>query len=224
MIESEVIIKKSSWRGYFTLKNVNIVIKYFTISDFLITCGYGLIAPIFAVFILENITKSTVAIIGISQGIYLLSSSLGQIPFASLMDKIKGEKDDFTFLIVGSIIISIIPLFYLLINSAWQLYLIQLIYGLATAMSLPGWLAIFTRHIDHEHEALEWGVYRTFTDLGGGVAALAGGFFAYLFGFQYLIIIVSATSFIGALFLLGAKKSILGYKKNTPNSAPTNLK
>lgn len=85
-----------------------------------------------------------------------------------------------------------------------QLYFVQFLYGLTSALTLPGWYAIFTRHIDKRHEGMEWGVYTTFVDLGGAAAAGIGGFLASNFGFNNLFIIASVVSFIGALFLLGA--------------------
>ncbi|HMB66165.1 MAG TPA: MFS transporter, partial [Patescibacteria group bacterium] len=63
-------------------------------------------------------------------------------------------------------------------------------------------MAIFTRHIDKEHEGVEWGVYRTMIDFGCAVAASLGGLLAYRFGFEPLFIVISIVSFMGALFLL----------------------
>jgi len=69
-------------------------------------------------------------------------------------------------------------------------------------VTLPAWMAIFTRHIDKEHEGVEWGVYRTLVDLGAAGAASLGGFLAYRLGFMPLFILVSIISLIGSLFLV----------------------
>ncbi|OGF25846.1 hypothetical protein A2331_04615 [Candidatus Falkowbacteria bacterium RIFOXYB2_FULL_34_18] len=197
----------NTWFNYLTLKSVNKIIRILTVSDLIILSGYGLISPIFAIYIADSIKGGTVEVIGIASAIYLLSKSLGQIPIATTIDKIKGEKDDFWFLFSGSILFSLIPLLYLIINAPWQLYIIQALYGFADGIVLPSWYAIFTRHIDKDHEGLEWGIYRTLTDLGGAGAASIGGFLAFRFGFSNLFIVISILSFIGTMFLLGIRKN-----------------
>jgi len=97
-------------KDYFTLKKINPVIRFLTISDVLIIGGFGLVAPIFAIFITKSIEGGTVEVAGIAAAIYLLAKSLGQIPVAVIIDKIKGEKDDFWAVLIGSIIFSIIPI------------------------------------------------------------------------------------------------------------------
>lgn len=194
--------QKNFWKNYLTLKQVNKVIRIMTFSDIIIVGGFGFVSPIFAVFITDSIKGGSIEVVGIASGVFLVFQSLFQIPIALLIDKIKGEKDDFAALFIGGIIFSLVPLFYLIIDTPWQLYLVQAVYGLATAATLPSWFAIFTRHVDKEHEGIEWGVYRTFVDLSVAFAAFAGGYIAYHYGFKPLFVIVSLSSFLGTLLLL----------------------
>ncbi len=195
--------------GYFSIKKINSVIRFLTISDILIVGGFGLVLPIFAVYITESIKGGTVEVIGIAMTIYLLTKSLGQIPIASIIDKIKGENDDFWAMFVGSIFYALIPLAYIFIKTPVELYVVQFFYGLAAAFVFPSWMAIFTRHIDKEHEGVEWGVYQAMVDLGSAVAASLGGLIAYRFGFDMLFIIVSISIFLGSMFLLGIRKRMI---------------
>ncbi len=206
------IDKHQDERSYFILKKINPVIRFLTISDVLILSGFGLITPIFAVFIVNTIKGGNLEVVGIASAVYLLTRSLIQIPAAGLIDKIKGEKDDFLAMLFGSLAFSCVPLLYLLISTPMQLYLVQFFYGLAVSFTYPSWLAIFTRHIDKEHEGIEWGTYQTLVDLGGAGAASLGGFLAYKFGFNLLFILVSLFSFVGSFFLLGIYKRMrIGY-------------
>ncbi len=189
-------------RGYFLTKRINPVVKFLTISDIIILTSFGLITPIFAIFITNNIDGGTVEVAGLASAIYLFTKSLGQIPVARYIDKIKGEKDDFWVMFIGSMGIVIIPVLYLFIDAAASLFVVQFFYGASAAMVFPAWMAIFTRHIDKEHEGVEWGVYRTMIDFGCAVAASLGGLLAYRFGFEPLFIVISIVSFMGALFLL----------------------
>ncbi|GAH48577.1 unnamed protein product, partial [marine sediment metagenome] len=80
--------RKSKLKNPFVLHGMNPVIKVLTISDFLIISGFGLITPIFAVFVTDTIEGGTLAVVGIAAAIYLLARSIGQIPVGAIIDKI----------------------------------------------------------------------------------------------------------------------------------------
>jgi len=190
------------------VRKINSVIRFLTLSDIFLLGAFGLIAPVFAVFVIGNINMGTVEVVGIAEGIYLLTRSVGQIPFAALIDRIKGEKDDYWALFIGSLAFSAIPLFYLIISEPWHLYVLQFFYGLASAATYPSWYAIFTRHIDKNHEGVEWGVYQTLVDFSMAATASIGGFIAYRYGFSQLFILVSIVSVIGSLFIMAVYKNM----------------
>ncbi len=199
---------KSTGKGYFRLKQINPVIKYLTLSDIMVISGFGLVAPIFAVFITDSIAGGSLEVVGIATAIYLIAKSLGQIPTATIIDRIKGEIDDFWTLFIGTMLYSLVPIAYIFISTPTQLYIVQFIYGLATAITLPSWYALFTRHIDKQHEGVEWGVYQTMVDIGSAATASIGGFIAVKFGFNNLFILVSIISLIGGMFILLVKKTL----------------
>lgn len=198
------ILSRKNWQQ-FVFPKVNPVIKALIFSDILILSGFGLISPIFAVFITNQIKGGSVEVAGLAATIYLVSKSLGQIPVAEYIDKIKGERDDFQLMLWGSVCFSLVPFLYLFLTTPGQLYLVQLLYGLATALTFPSWMAIFTRHIDSEKEGLEWGTYFTLTDLGGALAATVGGVLAQNFGFKPVFALVGIISLLGSLSLLAIK-------------------
>jgi len=167
-----------------------------------------LLGPIFAIFITEFIQDANAAVAGIAAGIFLFTKSILQIPIAHVIDKIRGEKDDYWLLVIFSIFIAFMPLTYLIIHSPLQLYVVQFIFGLLTAFTFPTYMALFTRHIDKEKEGTEWGIYFTLTDLVGAAFAIIGGYVAITEGFKTLIIIVVILSLIGALLLLPIKPYI----------------
>lgn len=198
------LLSRKNWRQYVTPK-INPIIKTLIFSDLLILSGFGLISPIFAVFITDQIKGGSVEIAGLAATIYLVSKSLGQIPVAEYIDRIKGERDDFKLMLFGSIGFSLVPFLYLFIKTPAQLCLVQLFYGLSAALTFPSWMAIFTRHIDAEKEGLEWGTYYTLTDLGGALTATVGGILAQNFGFKPLFVVVGILSLTGSLSLLAIK-------------------
>lgn len=189
----------------FFLNSINPVVKFLIVSDMLLTGAAGMLAPIFALFIDNFIIGSDELVISIAAGLYLVSRSIFQIPIAHLIDRIKGEKDDFAFLVIFSVFIALIPLLYLFISTPLQLYAVQILLGLATAFTYPSYMAIFTRHVDKNREGTEWAMYYTMNDLGTAALAVIGGYLASYYGFHFLIIIIAAISLIGAGLLIPIK-------------------
>lgn len=183
------------------LKDINPVIRFLIMSDIMIVGAAGMLAPLFALFIKDFIIGSNELVISIAMGSYLLARSVLQIPVATLIDRIKGERDDFTLMVIFSIIAALIPLLYLVINTPAELYLVQILLGVATAITYPSYMAIFTRHVDRNREGTEWGIYYTVTDLGSAALAVIGGYIASVYGFEPLIILVSAIGLFGAFVL-----------------------
>jgi len=69
-----------------------------------------------------------------------------------------GENDDYWFLVSGLVLAALVPFGYIFAYLPLHIYLLQAVYGVAMAMALSGWSAIFTRHIDKVLEATEWGI------------------------------------------------------------------
>ncbi|MDP3995382.1 MAG: MFS transporter, partial [bacterium] len=168
----------------------------------------AMLAPIFALFIEGFIEGGNEQVAGISVALFLITKSLFQIPIATLLDRIRGEKDDFAVLVTFSLLMSLTPLLYLLISQPWQLYLVQILLGFFTAMTFPSFMAIFTRHIDKSQEGTEWGIYFTLSDLVAASLAAIGGYIAYTIGFHVLIMVVVSVSSTGSLMLLSIKPYI----------------
>ena len=77
-------------------------------------------------------------------------------------------------------------------------------------MNIPGYTAIFTRHIDKGKEALSWSTRGALVGIGTGVAGALGGTIAYYFGFKVLF------SGVIILFLISAALPLLIYKELIP--------
>lgn len=199
--------KHALWHNYLMF-NFSSVIRWMIISDLIIVGSYGLLGPIFAVFITDYIPGANIQVAGIAMTIFLITKSLAQIPIATFIDKIKGEKDDFWIVFIGSIIMSLIPLLYIFINTIAQLYLIQAVYGLVTAATFPAYMAIFHRHLDKNKEGTELGVYYTLTDIGSAATGAIGGSLAYYLGFNWVFVLVAGFNLLGSLALIFIKRNM----------------
>jgi len=188
-------------RHYF-LKDINPVVRFLILSDTVFVGSAGLLGPIFALFIEDFIVGGNAAVAGVAAGVYLLSRSVLQIPIAHLLDRVRGERDDFWFLVGFTLVASLVPLSYLWISTPFELYMTQFVLGLFSAFTFPSYMAIFTRHIDKGKEGTEWGIYYTLTDISGALLAMVGGYVAASVGFPLLIILVVVSSLCGSLLLL----------------------
>lgn len=193
-------------------KIINKVIKTLIISDFFLNLGWGFLSPIFAIFILEKVAYSSplhaAEIAGLAALFYWIPKSFFEIPIAIYLDKHHGEKDDFWAMFFGMLIISFVPIGYIFSSAPWHIYLLQVLYALGMALSLPAWLAVFTRHIDKGKEAFEWGMETASIGTGAGIAGGLSGLFVAAIGFKVLFVFVCGFTICSTLLLLLIKNHV----------------
>ena len=200
------------FRDYFLL-DINPVIRFLILSDIIWILGTGLLGPIFALFIVEFIEGGNAAVAGVAATIYLTTKSIFQMPIASFIDRIRGEKDDFWMMFCGSLGMVLMPTLYLFTHTPLQLYAVQFLYGIVGACTFPAFMAIFTRHIDKTKEGTEWGLYFALTDLSSATAASVGGILASTVGFHWVIGAVVGLGCLGVLILLPIRPYIYGQER-----------
>lgn len=189
---------------------INKVIKCLILSDLIFWSGWGLISPVLAIFITQKIQEGSVLVVGIASGIYWLLRAGLRVPIGIFLDGRAGEKDDYFFLTFGLFTASLTPFLFLFAKVPWHVYLIQGIHAVGMAMSLSGWSAIFTRHIDKKREATEWGLDATAVGLGLGISSVIGGWAVTRFGFELVFIVVGILELIGSSLLLLLRGEIEG--------------
>ena len=181
---------------------INRIIKFFVMSDLMLWGGWGLIGPIFSIFLVQTISGATVATVGGVVATYWVTKSLIQLPVAVALDRHEGERDDFYTLIFALLLAGFTALAYLLVEDIASLYLVAFLQGLSFGLYAPAWAGIFSRHLDKEHYAFDWSLDSTTIGLASGIAAFVGGGLANAFGFDIVFILASVLSFFSALLLL----------------------
>ena len=178
-------------------------------SDLFLNSGWGLIAPILAIFVVQNVSGGDIRVVGIAAGIYLILKSVLQIPIANFLDKNHGEKDDYLALVLGTFLTAASPLIFAFATEVWHIYVAQVVHALGMAMAIPSWYAIFDRHIPRARKAICWSLDSSALGIGAGIAGILGGIFVNYFGFTSLFITVAVLNVVAALLLLLIAKSIL---------------
>lgn len=181
--------------------SLNRILYVLIFSDFVVISAYGLLAPIFAVFLLDRIIGGTLVVIGISEAIYLVTKSLIQVPLGIIIDKTKGEKIDFWFLFLGNLLMSLSLFAYIWVSLPWHIYLISFIYGIGGAFAYPAWTGLFTRNIVENKESFAWSLSTTLVDMGRAGAAVLGAAVGEFLGFNSLFVIVGGLSLLGTFLL-----------------------
>lgn len=204
-------------------KKINKITRTLISQYFILSSAWGLISPIFAVFLLKDISKNpteVAKIAGFASLVYWLLKSLLQIPISNYLDKNHGEKDDFYFLIIGTCLISLVPFGFAFSSFVWQIYVLQALYAVGMAMVIPSRGAIFTRHIDKGQEAYEWAMNSTCLGLGAGITGAIGGILVSLYNFQVIFILTGVFSFSSAIVLFLIKDDIASTNKKTIRISP----
>lgn len=182
---------------------MNPIIKILILADFFVFSGLGLINPIFAIFIKDNLVGGSLTSVGAATTIYLLVKAICQIPISRFTDREAANMREFWTLIVGYSMIAATPFLYLAIHTVTGLYAVQAFYGLGAAFAFPGFMAIFTKFADHKRAGFSWSFYSTVTLISAAAAASVGGLVGERYGFRALLLGVGVLTFLGFFTTLG---------------------
>ncbi len=185
---------------------MNKFIRALIFSDFLMYFSYGLLTPIFAVFITEQISGGTLEVVGIATAVYWVVRSLATIPLGRWMDKHEGEQDEFTLMFTGSLLMSITLMALVWASLPWHIYIIQALFGLFNSMAIPGWRILFSNHLDRARQGYEWSVADVSVALATASAAYFGSVIAGKYGFNSLFVLVGLVGVAGSITLLAVRK------------------
>ncbi len=195
---------------------MNRTIKLLMLSDIFVLTGFGLIQPILAIFINEDVTGGTILTAGMASTLFLGTKSLVQLPFSRYIDRCEKKT---RWLILGTALIASVPVMYIFIDNIYQLYLAEMLYGIGSGLAYPTWVGLWSLNLNPGRESFEWSVYSTSTGLGTAATAAAGAAIASLAGFTTTFILTGLMCVLGCGILLmldresaskGRKAAILG--------------
>jgi MFS family permease len=200
--------------------NINVkvgrIVKYFILCDLALLAGWGLIDPVFSVFIIQKVGGATLITVGIAAALYWFLRSILQMPIANFLDKTNGEKDDLHALVLGLLLAAVTAFSFTLVTSVWQLYVVQIFHSFAFALYGASWPAIFSRHLDKDRVSFDWALDSTAVGISAGVSGFLGGVIASKFGFSWVFVGGAFFSLIAALIMFFAPELVLPAKTTTP--------
>lgn len=184
---------------------MNRTLKLLMLSDVFVFSGFGLIAPILAIFIKDNLVGGSIFYAGIASAIFLITHSILQIVFA----KIFNPKDRLWMLLLGTAIIVAVPFGYIFSTRIWHIYIAQFVYGTGAGFAYPSWSSLFTANLEKGRRGLQWSIYSSSVGIGTAVAAGLGALLAEKIGFQTVFALTGIFAIAGLLILFGLEKKVL---------------
>ncbi len=174
------------------------------ISDILILSSFGLINPVLAIFIKEDLTGGNIVAAGIAVAIFWVLKSVLQLPLSRIIDSRRKKTG---FLILGTCVIVVTPFIYMLSKNVYHIYAAQAIYAIGASMAYPAWINLFTLHLDKKHRGFEWAIWSAGIGIGTGITAYVGAELAVLIGFRSVFLITGLFSVMGMLILFFIDRS-----------------
>ena len=168
------------------------------LSDVLILSSFGLIAPIFAIFIKEDLIGGSLVAVGLATTIFWVTKSAIQLPLSMYIDK---HRHKVILLIAGTLLIVLVPFIYSFAKNVNHIFIAQVIYGFGTALAYPTWFSLFTTYMDKKHKGFEWAIWSTSVGVGIALTAYLGAELASTIGFDLLFFIVGLFSLAGFILL-----------------------
>jgi MFS family permease len=176
---------------------MNITLKILLAASVFFAISGGLFGPLYAIYV-EDIGGGLIET-GISWSIFMIISGIGIIIIGKLTDLL--EKDEL-ILVIGFSLGTFGNLGYLFITNKYELFILQVIFGIAHAITAPAFDSIYSKGLEKGKFAYQWSLCESVFLIFGGIGAIIGGIVASLYGFRTLFISMFIFGIIGVLLSL----------------------
>jgi len=144
-----------------------------------------MLGPLYALFA-EKVGGDVLEISWV-YAVYLVVMGVGVI----VVGKFADEWGHGWLLVTGYGLNAVATFAYLLVSSMAGLLIVQVLVGVATALSEPTWYALYDKHSgDGDHDGLLWGLSSGLWYVARGIAMLIGGYIVAVHSFDALFIVM----------------------------------
>lgn len=182
---------------------MNRTLKLLVFSDIFVLTGFGLISPIMAIFIKENLIGGSIAAVGIAAAITTVLRCILQMTFAYIAK----PKHRYLLAVAGTFLIAVVPFIYLFSTNVTHIFIAATINGLGAGLANPAWFSLFAANLKKNARGWEWSIYSSSVGIGTATAAFVGSQLAMRFGFTPVFIVVGILAIIGSCILLGLSRA-----------------
>lgn len=164
----------------------------------------GLFVPFYAIFV-RNIGGS-IAFAGFSWAVYAIVAGVLTLLFTNWELKVKEQE---LLLMLGYAIRGLVFLSYAFMDSMGQLIFTQILWGIAVAIGVPAFDAIYSKHTTDGDRIVQWGGREGLAAIATGLAALVGGILIQTLGYVSVFLGMSLISFLLALYVWRLPRELL---------------
>lgn len=178
--------------------HINPFVKAYIISDILLWSAYNFITPIFAIFIINEITNANIETAAFGYSIYLISRVLFELISGKYLNKSSDNKK-LLYTITGISCLSISYIGFYFSYSIIVLFIFYIVSGMGLGIASPAKNALFSIHLDKNKESNEWSLADASAFAAMALATSLGGFFAYQFGFRLLFLLAAVINLLSTI-------------------------
>jgi MFS family permease len=148
--------------------------------------GEGMLGPLFAV--LTQRVGGNILDITWAWAVYLAVTGVLIILIGAYSDRLAANQGREKLMLLGYGLNAVFTFGYLFVASPLHLFIVQAGLGVAMALSVPTWLALYDEHSSDEKDGFIWGLQGGEQRLISAAAILIGGFIVTTFSFDALFI------------------------------------
>jgi MFS family permease len=185
-----------------TLFNKSLKILVFT--NALILFAGAMLGPIYAIFV-EDIGGDLMDA-SIAGAAFALAAGITVLVSGSFSDRISQKK---YVVIFGYGLMGAGFLLLSFVQSVITLFLVQALIGIGEAIYSPAFDALYSKHLDHNKEGIQWSIWECMNYFTVFFGALIGGLVVTIFNFQTLFVIMASIAIGSAVYLFFLEKKNL---------------
>ncbi len=182
---------------------MNRTLKLLVFSDIFVLTGFGLIAPIMAIFIKENLIGGSIAAAGIAIAITTFIRCVLQLVFANVAK----PKHRYPMVILGTFFIAAVPFIYIFSTNVNHIFIAAAVQGFGAGLANPAWFSLFAANLNKKARGWEWSIYSSSVGIGTALAAFVGSQLVTKIGFTPVFAAVGILALIGCCVLIGLTKA-----------------
>lgn len=169
-------------------------LKILLAVDFLVLVGGAMLVAFYALY--TDKIGASVLDTGIAAAVFAVVAGLTSLVAGRLTDAIRRK---YLVIVVGYLLIAVGFMAYTLIDSVWQLMVLQAFVGLAVAFYQPAFDALYGHFVGGaEKGGSRWGAWESVNYFSIAVGAAAGAVIIENLGFEAMFVVMSSLCLIAA--------------------------
>jgi MFS family permease len=181
-------------------RSLRILIAASTLMNFII----GMFSPFYAIFVVK--IGGDIGFAGLSWAVFEVVCGVLMLLFTRWGLRVKEQE---LLIALGYVLRGGVFLSYAFMTSMTQLLLTQVLWGIAAAIGIPAFDAVYAAHTSKESSIAEWGGLEGVVSIAVGLAALLGGYVIDAFGFTSIFFTMAALSFALGIYIWRLPREVL---------------